>query len=48
MATTKFRNLVIYTEGCQIFLVQHTKTGKKYQIAIHTIYQMTTKYTKWQ
>jgi hypothetical protein len=32
-------------QGCQILLVQHTKTGKRYTNN-HKMYQMTTKYTK--
>jgi hypothetical protein len=27
--------------------IQHTKTEKKYQMAIKYMYQMATKYTKW-
>jgi hypothetical protein len=30
----------------RFFLVQHTKSGKIYQITIHEIYQMATQYTK--
>jgi hypothetical protein len=34
-------------QGCQMFVVQHTKTGKNIPKRCHKIYQMATKYIKW-
>jgi hypothetical protein len=40
-------NLRLWYQGCQIFLVQHTKKGKIYHEIFHKKYQMAIKYIKW-